>query len=179
SLRLEDAEGYTYVLRLLRKEPGRTLPEELQRSVIADIIQELTSATIPWGALTAASLAEAAGLYHTDPQLVYVPDDPRLGIYREEFGGRLALFEIRADEDMSAFDRFGNSDNVKSTPSMVEDVEDDQDHRVDQRFFLRNRLLDMLMSDWDRHADQWRWASLEPYQLDPSLTGEARTKGKI
>jgi hypothetical protein len=41
------------------------------------------------------------------------------------------------------------------------------------------RLFDMLLSDWDRHADQWRWATFEPYELDTTLTGEAREQGKI
>ena len=25
------------------------------------------------------------------------------------------------------------------------------------------------MGDWDRHADQWRWASFEPFELDPKF----------
>ncbi|HZD06574.1 MAG TPA: hypothetical protein VE173_16800, partial [Longimicrobiales bacterium] len=30
---------------------------------------------------------------------------------------------------------------------------------------LRARLIDMLVGDWDRHADQWRWASYSDGQL--------------
>ncbi|MDX1418978.1 MAG: hypothetical protein R3181_03330 [Rubricoccaceae bacterium] len=179
SLRLEREDGQQYVLRLLNKIPGRTLPEDLRRSVIADIIQDLTSGTIPWGALAAAELAEAVGLYHTTPRLVYVPDDPRLGTYREDFAGRLALFEIRPDDDMSDYPQFGRAEDVVSYPDMIEEMEDDNDHRMDQRFFLRNRLLDWLLSDWDRHPDQWRFAAFEPYELDPSLEGDARTDGKV
>ncbi|NNF59254.1 MAG: BamA/TamA family outer membrane protein [Rhodothermaceae bacterium] len=179
SLRLADAEGREYALRQLQKIPGRTLPEVLRRTIIADIIQELTSATIPWGATAVAELAEAVGVYHTNPRLVFVPDDPRLGAYRETFANSLALFEMRPDDDMSDFPNFGASENVVSSPSMLEDVEGDNDHLVDQRFFVKSRLFDMLLSDWDRHPDQWRWASYEPFELDPSLEGDARTDGKI
>src|SRR5690606_8326488 len=179
SLRLEDAEGQEYALRLLRKIPGRTLSEELQRSIVADIIQDLTSATIPWGAVAASALADAAGLYYTGPRLVYVPDDPRLGRYREEFAGQPALFEIRPDGDMSDYPQFGRTEDVDSYPDMIENMAEDSDHRMDQRFFLRNRLLDILLSDWDRHPDQWRFAAFEPFELDPSLEGDARTKGKV
>src|SRR5690606_4141210 len=44
---------------------------------------------------------------------------------------------------------------------MIEDVTGKIDSRVDQKLFLRSRLVDMLISDWDRHEDQWRWASFE------------------
>jgi hypothetical protein len=35
---------------------------------------------------------------------------------------------------------------------------EDNDHVVDQRSVLKARLLDMLLADFDRHWDQWRWA---------------------
>jgi hypothetical protein len=31
--------------------------------------------------------------------------------------------------------------------------------QVDARAFLRARLMDQLMGDWDRHRDQWKWAA--------------------
>src|SRR5690606_34118547 len=34
---------------------------------------------------------------------------------------------------------------------------DDNDNSVDQPSMLQARLLDMLIADWDRHEDQWRW----------------------
>lgn len=179
SLRLEDAQGQEFVVRLLNKAPNKTLPEELQRSIVADIVLDLGSATIPWGAVAAGELAEATGLYHTEPRLVYVPDDPRLGVYRETFGDQLALFEVRPDEDMSAYPSFGRAEDVVSYTDMIADMEGDNDHRMDQRFFLRNRLLDLLLSDWDRHPDQWRFAAFEPFELDPALEGDARTEGKV
>ena len=32
---------------------------------------------------------------------------------------------------------------------------------VDERFVLRNRLFDLIIGDWDRHDDQWRWATID------------------
>ena len=29
---------------------------------------------------------------------------------------------------------------------------------MDDRYFLRIRLIDLLVGDWDRHSGQWRWA---------------------
>ncbi|MDX1438799.1 MAG: hypothetical protein R3284_02745, partial [Rubricoccaceae bacterium] len=179
SLRLRGGDGHEYVIRLLKKDPGRILPTPLSESIAAVVLDDIASATIPWGALAVAQLAESANIYHTNPKLVLVPDDPRLGVYREQFANRLALFEERPDDDMSEFDSFGNSEDIISSANMFEEVKEDNDHRVDQRFFVRSRLFDMLISDWDRHPDQWRWASFEPYELDPTLEGEAREQGKF
>lgn len=179
SLRLRDAEGREYVLRSIDKDPTNRLPESLQYDFAYDIAEDLTSALHPFGALLVPPLAEAAGVYHTHPRIVFVPDDPRLGIYRDDFRGQLMLLEMRPDEDLSAFPNFGNSSNVIGTPKLLQELAGDNDHRVDQESYARGRLFDMLIGDWDRHADQWRWASYEPYELDTTLTGDARTQGKI
>ncbi len=34
-------------------------------------------------------------------------------------------------------------------------------HRVDESAYLKARLLDILIGDWDRHEDQWQWAVYE------------------
>ena len=34
---------------------------------------------------------------------------------------------------------------------------EDNNHRIDQAAVLKARLLDILIGDWDRHFDQWRW----------------------
>ena len=106
-------------------------------------------------------LAEAAGVYHTNPKIVYVPSDPRLGVYQDLLGDQLMLFEERPNDNMSDASHFGNSKDVVGAPKMYREVTDDNDHRVDARALARARLFDMLLSDWDRHKDQWRWASFE------------------
>jgi hypothetical protein len=37
----------------------------------------------------------------------------------------------------------------------------DNDQRINQEAVLRARILDMLIADWDRHADQWRWGAVD------------------
>ena len=34
------------------------------------------------------------------------------------------------------------------------------------QYLLRARLLDMLIGDWDRHDDQWRWVAFEEGKHD-------------
>ena len=179
SLRLRGEKGHEYVLRSVNKEPARALAEALQNTAVADVAQDLVAGTHPYSALPVPLLAEAVGVYHANPRLVAVPSDPRLGVYRETLAGKLALFEERPDEDMSDVQGFGGSTDVIGAPKLYEEIQADNDHRVDQRAFLRARLFDVLIADWGRHRDQWRWASFEPYELDSALTGEARKQGKV
>ncbi len=179
SLRLLGGDGHEYGLRLLEKGGLAQVPYSLRDGLVGDVVLELRAAMAPYGALVAAPLAQAVGVAQPDPRIVYVPDDPRLGRYRETFADRLALYEIRPDDDMSDVAGFEGMDDVVSSSKLREELREDQDHHVDQRAYLRARLLDLLIADWDRHADQWRWAAFEPGTLDPTLTGDDSTKGKV
>ncbi|MBD1397963.1 hypothetical protein H9Q13_12370 [Pontibacter sp. JH31] len=158
NLRLEDSTGKEYVLRSVDKDPATALPEKWQQSYAANIIRDATSATHPYAALVLPPMAKAIGIHHTEPQLVYVPHDPKLGKYLDNFGGMVALLEIRPDDDLSDEPDMGGSENVKGTRSMLEDRFFDNQTRIDARYFLRARLFDMLIGDWSRHEDNWRWA---------------------
>lgn len=159
SLRLQDSTGHEYVLRSVEKFPEGAIPEVLRETFAQDLVQDQISAAHPYAALVVAPMAEAVGLYHTNPRLVYIPDDPRLGEYRTTFANTLALFEERPDEDWSEASYFGNSENIVSTRKVLEKLAEDNDNRIDQEFVLRNRLFDLIIGDWDRHDDQWRWAT--------------------
>lgn len=161
NLRLQNPDSIEYVIRSLDKEPASVFSEKLQRSYLAYIVRDATSATNPYGALTIPPMAEAIKIYHLKPELVYVPHDPRLGVYRDSIGGTLALLERRPDGNQSDNPHLGNASRVKSTRSAITERLTDNDSRFDARFYLRARLLDMLVGDWSRHEDNWRWAELE------------------
>jgi hypothetical protein len=40
-------------------------------------------------------------------------------------------------------------------------LREDNDWSVNQHLVLRARLLDLLLGDWDRHEDQWRWERIK------------------
>jgi hypothetical protein len=156
SLRLRAADGQEFVLRSVEKNTDSSVPDFLHHTLAAAIVQDQISAAHPYAALLVPPLAEAAGVGHTTPQLVLVPDDPALGIYRRDFAGTLALLEARDPAPPRAF--AGRPDKKHySTPDVLAQLQADPRNRVDQRAVLRARLLDMMLADWDRHDDQWRW----------------------
>jgi hypothetical protein len=44
---------------------------------------------------------------------------------------------------------------------MMKGLDENHNNRIDGEEFLRARLLDLLIGDWDRHEDQWRWTKVK------------------
>jgi hypothetical protein len=148
SLRLQDPGGQQWVLRTIQKYPERGLPPKLRPTVVRDILQDQVSAAHPFAALTVPPMAEALHIPHSHPEIVYVADDPALGTYSKDFAGKVFLFEER--EPISA-------EKTENTERVQEKLKEDNDNHLDEKMVLRARLLDMILGDWDRHEDQWRW----------------------
>ena len=161
SIRLQDEEGRQYVLRSMQKDANRIMGGVLKGTFVVDIMKDVFTFSHPYAAFVVPKLADAVGIMHTNPELVYLPKQPGLGHYNESFGNGLYLFEERPAKNRSDVESFGKSTNIISTPDLMELLEDKSRHRVDEDFTLRNRLFDMVIGDWDRHEDQWRWASFE------------------
>ena len=161
SLRMVGNDGRTYVFRSLVKDAARSLPKELQETVAADVLQDQISAIHPGGALVLPKLLAAADVLHAEPRLVVMPDDPSLGEFRQEFAGALGLLEERPDEGPDGEPGFAGSARVVASDEFLQELEESSSERVDTRAFLTARLLDVLVGDWDRHPDQWRWARFD------------------
>lgn len=161
SLRLRGADGVLYNFRSLDKDASRTLDPELRRSIAARVLQDQIAALLPLGALVVAPLLEAADVLHADPKLVVMPTDPRLGEFLGEFGGLLGFIEERPDEGPDGTPGFAGSSRITGSERFLERLEEHPRNQVDDRAFLRARLVDMFVGDWDRHPDQWRWAAFE------------------
>src|SRR5579863_526450 len=154
SLHMHGADGIEYVLRSVDKR--QVVPQELQGTILQDVAQDETSAGFPTGALVVAPLLTAAGVLHVAGSLVVIPDDPRLGAYREEFAGMLAEMEPRP-RTADGEDAFADASKVENTTKVLEDATH-ASVRIDARAYLTARLMDMYIGDWDRGPTQWRWA---------------------
>ncbi|WP_066627243.1 metallophosphoesterase family protein [Labilibacter marinus] len=161
SLRMQGGDGYQYSLRGVRKNSMFLIERNLRGTIAQDVIYDGMAGSHPYAAVTIPKLSKAADIYYAQPTLVYVPKDSVLGTYMEEFGGMFCLLEERPDNDMSAWDNFGNSKKVLSYSDAIEDMQTHHKHVVDKDYMVRARLFDILIGDWDRHDDQWRWATFK------------------
>ncbi|MEO7265363.1 MAG: ShlB/FhaC/HecB family hemolysin secretion/activation protein [Ferruginibacter sp.] len=161
SIRLRDNDEREYVLRSIDKSFGKALPEIAQGTFIEALVNDQVTIGHPYSAVTIAPMAEAAGIFLTNPLLFYVPKQPALGNFSDSMGNTLYLFEQRPDENWETAANFGNSANIVSTEKMLQKIHNDNDNQVDQQAFVRARIFDMFIGDWGRHDDQWRWATFK------------------
>jgi hypothetical protein len=171
SLRLLDKEGREYMMRALRKQPVQYLQsvafkdEYIQGSFDYDftrgLMLDIFTGAHPYALLAVEKLSEAANVYHTEPVLFYVPKQSALGEYNKEYGGELYFIEKRPADEHFNEESFGYSKDVKSTDDFITQILEDESKVVDEKAYIRARLFDMLIGDWDRHEDQWRWSEFK------------------
>ncbi len=161
SLRFLGEDGVEYNFRSVDKDQGGGLHPDFQNTLIDRIAQDQVSSKHPTGALIADPLLQAAGVLHARPQLYVMPDDPKLGEYRELFAGMLGLIEVHTNEGPDDTEGFAGSEQVAGGDRVLEHVEEESAHQVDARAYLRARLMDFFIGDWDRHLGQWRFARYE------------------
>ncbi len=154
SLRLINKKtGEEWVLRTMNKSPSQTIPEIYRGPVVEDMVTELKTSTFPYGAFIVPQLTAPLGLASAKPELFFVPDDPALSFYRPIFANTVCLLERRN----ASFDQT----ETKSTAKLMDKMLEENDHRPMQAEVLKARLLDILIADYDRHFDQWRWGTID------------------
>lgn len=152
-----------WVLRGVNKNPLGSVPDKYRGIIAGNLLSEMISASHPYGALVVPSLAKALDIVAPQPQLFFVPDDPAFGIYRELFANKVCMLE-EADPSIDHTD-------TKTTAKVFGSMLDDNDHQPDQQATLKTRLLDIVIGDYDRHFDQWKWG------VDSATKGK-EVKGK-
>jgi hypothetical protein len=161
SLRFDGADGREYAFRSVDKNPSALLDPVFHGTLVADVVQDGISAAHPYGALVAAPLLDAVGVLHVEPELRVMPADPTLGAFGAEFAGMLGLVEERPDENDGGATAFAGADKVIGSERLAERLDEGPEDRVDARAYLRARLMDVFLGDFDRHRGQWRWATFD------------------
>ena len=147
TLKLIDKKGREWALRTIDKDPEEAIPENFRGTFAAGIVQDHISASHPYAPLVVPTLAKATGIRASAPEFFYVPDDRALGYYRPLFAKKICMLELR---DLDASDS-------KSSYKVFNNMREDNEKTIDQEAVLTARLLDMLIGDFDRHFDQWKW----------------------
>ncbi|HEY0297979.1 MAG TPA: BamA/TamA family outer membrane protein, partial [Arachidicoccus sp.] len=146
SLRMADANGNEYALRSVEKKPDLIVPVPFQGTFVKEWLDDATSAQHPYSSLVVPMLSEAIGIPHSNPVIGVVAPDKSLGQYQKLFEGKVTLLEQR--------NPLGKSDNFEK---MQKNLLKDNDNSYDAINFLRARTMDLMLADWDRHGDQWRF----------------------
>lgn len=156
-LRLRATDGKEYFFRSIDKDPSEALPEDLRNTVVSDVVRDQTSSSHPTAPLVVDRLATAIGLPHPTPHLVILPDDSTLGEFRQDFQGQMGIIEDRIG-GKGVNGTWNGAAEIIDSDSLEARTTASAADRVDAEAFVRARLFDVFIGDWDRHRDQWRWA---------------------
>lgn len=169
SLRLEDKDGKEYVMRRLRKSATQFIQvkafqenymkDQFENTVAERFLMDFYTTSYPFAALVTGNLSDIVGVYHSNSEIFYVPKQPVLQHYNETIGDDLFLFEERSTKDFKHLTSFGNPDDIVSTDEVMNNLMKDEKYQIDHSQYIKTRLFDMWLGDWDRHEDQYRWAT--------------------
>ncbi|MEM1119319.1 MAG: hypothetical protein AAGJ18_02660 [Bacteroidota bacterium] len=158
SLRLATADNQEYVMRSITKDVTRGIPYPFnQMALVTYLFRDNYLGSHPFAPLAIPTLADAVSVYHANPGLYFIPKQPKLGGNNDLFGNEVYLVEERASKKWPQLASFGNAEKFVSTPDLAEKLVKNHKHQVDQNWVARSRLFDVLIGDFDRHDDQWRW----------------------
>ncbi|MEF9477817.1 hypothetical protein OWR28_09020 [Chryseobacterium sp. 1B4] len=171
SLRLKSAEGQEFVMRGVKKSAIRflnnmafqksTLGEELADTFPEKFLLDFYTTNHPFTPFTIGNMSEKLGIFHSNPKLYYIPKQQALGRYNENYGDEMYMIEERFSSDPKTLAYLNNAKDIVSTDDVLKNLNKSNKYSVDRESYIRARLFDMLIGDWDRHSDQWKWAEYE------------------
>lgn len=176
SLRLVSKDGRQYVMRSLKKNAMKFLrfkikgiaynQENYDNTAAEKIVNDFFTTSHPYAQLVVKDLAEVALINHSDTKLYYFPKQSGFGDLNELYGGAMYFIEERPSKKQINFEGYQNATENKDIPikdfygtnEVLEKLRSSNKYTIDERQYIRSRIFDMLLGDWDRHSDQWRWA---------------------
>jgi len=159
-LGFEGADGRLYSFRGTDKDPSAVLDPLFENTIIQSAVQDQMAAQHPGGPPAADVLTEAAGVLTVHERMVVMPDDARLGEFRAEFAGMVGTFFEYPQPAKDGVPGFHGATEILDHEALYDALASGDAERVDVHAFLRARLMDILLGDFDRHRKQWRWARI-------------------
>ena len=161
TLKFKAGDGQEYAFRSVDKSLVNALPKEYRNTFVGMIIKEVTATEYPYGAIIASSLMDETDILHARPKLYVLPDHPRLGAFREPFAGLFGMLEVRPGDPEGELEGFMEADDVTRSAGLFRKLYRDNDYYVDAEALGKARVFDMLIGDWGRHEDNWKWAGYD------------------
>jgi hypothetical protein len=146
SLELLDEENREWALRSVDKyvKPDDKITGNI---FIRAIIQDHISAAYPYAGLSIPGIGVAAGIPAGEQHLYFVPDDTSFGKHRSVMANKVFILVNNQPQKEKGI----------TTEEMLVKLRSDKQCHVDAKEYLKARLVDWLVGDWDRHDEQWRW----------------------
>lgn len=125
--------------------------EDFKETYLDKFIGDAYTITNPYSFLVADRLAGQLGLSSFDPQVYYLPKDATVDTIADgsNISDRLvAIYDLKA---------YNDSSKIYTTEELLKKIQIDKSYFVNQDEYIRERLLAMLIGDWNKVPENWRW----------------------
>lgn len=167
SLLLKDKNGKEFVMSPLEKNASsffkslayknEKLKNQAENALSEDFLRDYFTTIHPFTPLVIPVLSKAIGVSSSQPKLYYIPNQNNLGNYNDNFGGHLYFISEKVNSSQKNLAVFDKPSSIIDTDEMLHQIRTDKNHVVDKENYIRARLFDMLIGDWDRQEKNWRW----------------------
>lgn len=167
TLRLKSKDGKQYVMRAMKKSASQYIQASLfknhyiqkqfENTASEDLVKDAFTGAYPYAPFIVEKLSDAIQIHKLNSKLYYIPKHEALGIFNNEFGDELYLFEEHAADGNLTLEDENFTGNIYSTFDVLKKIQENENQVIDEKEYIKARLFDMLIGDWDRHQDQWRW----------------------
>jgi hypothetical protein len=171
SLRLKSQDEQEFVMRGVKKSAVRflnnmafkksTFGNELNNTFPERFLLDFYTTNHPFTPFSVGNMAEKLNIPHTNPRLYYIPKQQGLGEYNKTYGDEMYMIEERFSADPKTLASLDNAKDIISTDDLLKNLNKNYKYSVDKESYIRARIFDMLIGDWDRHSDQWKWAEYQ------------------
>lgn len=125
--------------------------EDFKETYLDKFIGDAYTITNPYSFLVADKLAGQLGLSSFNPQIYYLPKEATVDTIAD---GSCISDRLVAIYDLK---EYNNSSKVYTTEELLKKIQMNKSYFVDQDEYIRERLLAMLIGDWNKVPENWRW----------------------
>jgi len=140
SLRLVDQQNREYNMRAVKKSATRFIQsvafkndyiaDEFENTFTEKFLLDFYTTSNPYYPMVIPSLQKKLGIFHSEPKLYFVPKQPQLKEFNQNFGDELYFIEERPTVEHDALERFGTPNDIISTEEMLANIQKNKNHVV-------------------------------------------------
>lgn len=159
SLKFQAENGARFTFRSVDKDPSKALNYKLRTSIVSKVFRDQTSTQHPYGAMVVADLIDHLDILHATPRLYRLPNINALGPFQKRYGGMLGMLEENPGKLDNKGQYFAQADDILKSNKLFRKLFEEKSNKVDEHEFIKARIFDILIGDWSKHEDNWKWAA--------------------
>lgn len=126
-------------------------PEDFKDTYLGDFVTEAYTIAHPYTFIASGLMADKLGLISFKPQINYIAEATENDTIADGTNLKnklVSIAEVPGDERYR---------HAGTTEELLDKLKTSSTYKIDQRKYIRTRLFDMLIGDWNKIPESWYW----------------------